>query len=132
MSIQNLILAIAFIFIGYSAQSQTFISPKQETNTGSFGNRVETEKNLTLIITETTINAALPEGGAFSANISFDKRIERDEETRMLYNIEGGGLVTIQDDLVDDNYDCITINLFATPNKKYYTFYTTLGNKGDD
>jgi hypothetical protein len=36
-------------------------------------------------------------------NIS--KKIEREEELRMMYNIDGGGIFSVIDDLFDDNYD---------------------------
>lgn len=41
----------------------------------------------------------------------------------------GGGLLSIVDDLEDNNWDCIVFNLLATPKKKFYTFWLTKGNK---
>ncbi len=50
----------------------------------------------------------------------------------MMYNIDGGGILSVIDDLFDDNYDHIYVNLLVTPKNKTYTYWLTAGNKGDD
>lgn len=84
-------------FCGVSL-AQTYVSPKQKTTIG--GN------NFTL---------ELPEDVTLSGTIQFSKKIEREEELRMMYNIDGGGIFSVIDDLFDDNYDHIYVNLLVTP-----------------
>ena len=111
--------------------SQTYISPQQKTTTGSFANRVETKSPKKVIIDKNSFHLELPDGGELSGTMTFWKKIELDDEVRIMYEIDGGGLISINDDLIDD-YDHIFVNLMGTETKKTYTYWLTAGNKGDD
>lgn len=133
MKYYKFFVIILILTASSSLFSQTYISPKQKTTTNGFANRVETELIKKVVIDETTFSAELPEGGLLSGNIEFWKTIDRSpDEKRIMYNIEGGGLISVNDDLLNDNWDCIVINLMGTNKKKIYTFWLTNGNKGDD
>ncbi|MFD2589179.1 hypothetical protein ACFSQJ_19805 [Croceitalea marina] len=112
--------------------AQTYVSPKQRTTTNGFADRVETELVKKIIIDENSFHAGLPDGDILSGSIELFRTIERDNEKRTVYKIVSGGILSINDDLEDDNWDSIVINLLATSKKKVYTFWLTKGNKGDD
>ncbi len=112
--------------------AQTYVSPKQRTTTNGFADRVETELVKKVVIDENSFRAELPDGDILSGSIELFRTIERDNEKRTVYKIVSGGTLSINDDLEDDNWDSIVLNLLATSKKKIYTFWLTKGNKGDD
>ncbi|MFK7833775.1 MAG: hypothetical protein AB8B52_10895 [Winogradskyella sp.] len=131
-NIKIIMLALCIGLNGFLA-AQTYVSPQQKTTTNGFTNRVETKLIKNISIADGKIIAELPEGGTFTADIELFKTIEGvNDENRTLYIIASGGMLSINDDLVDDNWDCIVLNLLSTPKKKHYTFWLTEGNKGDD
>jgi hypothetical protein len=128
----KVIALVIFLSFNVSLVAQTYVSPQQKTTTNGFTERVETELIKKIVIDGNSFMAELPDGGTINETIELFRTIERDDEKRVIYLIKTGGLLSINDDLLDDNWDCITLNLLATPKKKYYTFWLTKGNKGDD
>ena len=128
---KSLLVLCILGFCGIS-MAQIYVSPKQKTTIGGHVNRLETEVPKRVTIDGDNFTLELPEGGTLSGTMQFSKKIEREEELRMMYNIDGGGILSVIDDLVDDNYDHIYVNLLVTPKNKTYTYWLNAGNKGDD
>lgn len=132
MKILKIITTTIFLSLSFSLFAQTYVSPQQKTTTNGFSDRIETKLVKKIIIDGTSFSAELPDGGIINGTIELFNTIETDDEKRVVYQITTGGLLSINDDLSDDNWDCIVINLLSTPKKKFYTFWLTAGDKGDD
>ncbi|WP_350292419.1 hypothetical protein [uncultured Croceitalea sp.] len=126
------ILCIVLLCFLKPLAAQTYVSPQQKITIGGFADRVETKLIKKVDIDGNSFRAELPDGGTLSGTIELFRTIERGDEKRVIYKIAAGGILSINDDLIDDNWDCIVINLLSTPRNKVYTFWLTKGNKGDD
>ncbi len=127
-------LIVAIIFLGCSTilVAQTYVSPQQKMTTNGFTDRVETKLIKKVVIDGNNFSAELPDGGILSGFIELFRTVEREGEKRLVYKIAAGGILSINDDIADDKWDCIVLNLLSTPIKKVYTFWLIEGHKGDD